>query len=107
MKYFAFCDPSGGSSDSMTLAVARKPLAGKKAVLCGAWERRAPFNPDDVTAEFCRILRDYRLTVCTGDRYSAQWVIERFRFHGVRYAPSTRTKSEIFLEFLAFVNGDR
>ena len=107
MKYFAFCDPSGGSNDSFALAVARTSLLGKKAVLCGAWERRAPFNPDLVTEEFAEILKSYRLTRVAGDRYSAEWVVARFRANGVAYVASEKTKSEIYLEFLALVNSDR
>ena len=107
MKYFAFCDPSGGSSDSMTLGIARTSLLGKKAVLVGCWEKRAPFNPDAVTEEFAEILKSYRLTTVCGDKYAAQWVIERFRAHGITYIPSTKTKSDIYLEFLALVNSGR
>ncbi len=107
MKYFGFCDPSGGSSDSMTLAVARASILGKKAVLVGTWEKKAPFNPDIATEEFAGILAGYRLTTVVGDRYSAEWVATRFRSHGITYAPSQKTKSEIFLDFLALVNSDR
>ena len=107
MKYFAFCDPSGGSSDSMTLAVARTSMVGTRAVLVGVWEKKPPFNPDAVTAEFAEILKSYRLTTVTGDRYSAEWVVARFRAHGIAYVTSEKTKSEIFLEFLALVNSDR
>jgi hypothetical protein len=107
MRYFAFCDPSGGSNDSMTLAIARSSVISKKAVLVGAWEKKAPFNPDSVVEEFAEILRGYRLTGVTGDRYSAEWVRERFRTRGVTYTPSEKTKSEMFLEFLALVNSDR
>ncbi len=107
MKYFAFCDPSGGSSDSMTLALASNSILGKKAVLVGAWEKTAPFNPDNVTEEFAEILKTYRVTTATGDRYSAEWVVTRFRSHGILYVPSEKTKSEIYLEFLALTNSDR
>jgi hypothetical protein len=34
----------------------------------------------------------------TGDRYSEEWVRERFRAHGVRYEVSRWTKSEIYGE---------
>jgi hypothetical protein len=92
----------------MTLAVARTPLLlRKKTVLCGAWERRAPFNPDNVVEEFAAILKEYRLSTVIGDRYSAEWVVARFRAHNIAYITSEKTKSEIFLEFLALTNGDR
>jgi hypothetical protein len=107
MKYFAFCDPSGGAVDSYVLAIARTSMITKKAILVGFWERKAPLNPDITTAEFAAILKDYELTTVTGDRYSAQWVVERFRSHGITYLVSERSKSEIFLEFLALANSGR
>jgi hypothetical protein len=107
MKYFGFCDPSGGSSDSMTLAVARTSLLTKRAVLVGYWEKRAPFNPHSVTSEFAGILRDYELATVVGDHYSAEWVISAFRSCGIAYLVSEKTKSEIFLEFLALSNSGR
>jgi hypothetical protein len=82
-------------------------MFGNMAVLCGVWEKKPPFNPDVVTEEFADILRDYHLTAVTGDRYSAQWVVERFAAHGVKYVASAKTRSEIYSEFLALVNSDR
>jgi len=107
VKYFAFVDPSGGSSDSMTLAVARRAILGKAAMLSGFWERRPPFSPDVVTEEFAEILKSYKITQVVGDRYGGEWPRERFRAHGISYVPSEKTKSEIFLEFLALVNSRR
>jgi hypothetical protein len=107
MKYFAFVDPSGGSADSMTLAVARRPLLGSAAVLAGHWERRPPFSPDAVVEEFAQILKGYKITQVVGDRYAGEWPRERFRVHGISYVPSERTRSEIYLEFLALVNSKR
>ncbi len=52
--YTAFVDPSGGSSDSMTLAIAHRD--GEDAVLDVLRERRPPFSPEDVTREFCQVL---------------------------------------------------
>ncbi len=54
--------------------------------------------------EFAGILATYRIHVITGDRYSAQWVVERFRVHGVEYQHSPKTRSEIYGEFAALVN---
>lgn len=107
MKFFAFVDPSGGSADSMTLAVARRAVLGKAAVLSGFWERRPPFSPDAVTEEFAEILKSYQITQVLGDRYGGEWPRERFRVHGISYVPSEKSKSEIFLEFLALVNSRR
>jgi hypothetical protein len=106
-KYVGFCDPSGGSSDSMTLAVAHLSAVQKRAILDGFWERRPPFSPDAVVEEFAGILRSYRVATISGDRYAGAWVAERFQQHGIRYTASEKTKSEIFSEFVALLNSGR
>jgi hypothetical protein len=50
--YLAFCDPSGGSSDAMTLAIAHHDDGA--AVLDCVREVRAPFQPEVVVADFCQ-----------------------------------------------------
>jgi hypothetical protein len=65
--YSAFVDPSGGSADSMTLAIAHRDKDGR-AVLDAARERRPPFSPDDVVIEFSRLLKSYGIRRVTGDR---------------------------------------
>ena len=104
--YFGFCDPSGGSSDSMTLAIAHRSLLGN-AVCDGSWERRAPFSPDDCVREFAEVLKSYRVAKVVGDRYSGEWVRERFREHGITYMLSEKTKSEIYVAFVALLNSGR
>ena len=104
--YVAFTDPSGGSSDSFTLAVAHLSLL-KDAVLDTFIEKRPPFSPDGVVAEFAEILKSYRITSVVGDRYAGEWPRERFRVHGIQYQPSERTKSEIYVAFLVLVNSKR
>jgi hypothetical protein len=49
-SYVAFVDPSGGSSDSMTLAIAHKE--GETEVLDLIRERKPPFSPEAVVEEF-------------------------------------------------------
>src|SRR5262249_20204505 len=44
VRYGAFVDPSGGSSDSMTLAIGHRE--GDAAVLDAVRERRPPFSPE-------------------------------------------------------------
>ena len=104
--YAAFADPSGGSQDSFTLAVAHSDPDGI-AVLDLVREWRAPFDPDPVVAEFAAVLKTYGLSVVEGDRYAGQWVIERFREHGVEYQLADRTKSGLYRELLPSVNAGR
>jgi hypothetical protein len=104
-RYFAFTDPSGGSRDSFTLAVAHHEDG--RAVLDAVRERRPPFSPEDVVAEFAAVLKTYRLHEVTGDRYGGEWPRERFREHGIEYRPSESSKSDLYGELLPLVNAGR
>lgn len=107
--YQAFVDPSGGSSDAMTLAIAHESGQGaeRRAVLDVVREVRPPFSPDAVVEEFAEVLRCYGVARVTGDRYGAEWVAERFRKAGLVYVPAERAKSEIYRELLPAVNSRR
>jgi len=76
---YQFCDPSGGSSDSMALAIAHRE--GDTVILDCLVEKPAPFNAAAVTAEMAKTLHEYGLTECRGDRYGPQWVVQGFADH--------------------------
>lgn len=101
-QYVAFCDPSGGSSDSFTLAIAH--LDGERAVLDLVRERRPPFSPEAVVEEFAAALADYGITTVTGDRFAGEWPREQFRKRGVAYELSDKTASELFRALLPLMN---
>ena len=101
-RYSAFCDPSGGSSDSMTLAIGH--VEGKVAILDVLRERRAPFSPESVVEDFAKVLRAYGLGTVRGDRYAGEWPREAFRRHGIIYRPADKTKSDLYKDFLPRVN---
>jgi hypothetical protein len=105
VSHVAFVDPSGGSSDSMTLSIAH--MEGQRAVLDCVIERRPPFSPDSVTAEFAATIRSYGIASVTGDRYGGMWPRERFAQHGVDYQTSPQTKSDIYLTLLPLLNSGR
>jgi hypothetical protein len=105
VRYTSFCDPSGGSSDAMTLAIAHREK--DVAVLDCVRERRAPFSPDDCVREFSDVLRSYGIAQTRGDRYSAEWCRERFRVHRIEYRASDLTKSELYLSMLPAINSKR
>jgi hypothetical protein len=105
MEYVAFVDPSGGSADSMTLAVAH--WEDGRAVLDALRECRPPFSPEDVVAEFAGLLRNYCVTTVTGDRYAGAWPRERFQAQGITYLPSEQTKSQLYGELLPLLNSGR
>jgi hypothetical protein len=100
--YFAFVDPSGGSADSMTMAIAHKEE--KRAVLDVVREVKPPFSPEGVVAEFATDLARYGITSVKGDRYAGEWPREQFRKHGIQYHANARPKSELYLDLIPRVN---
>jgi hypothetical protein len=104
-KYVAFVDPSGGSNDAMTLAIAH--LENEIGVLDLLREVRPPFSPEGVVAEFADTLKRYRITSIKGDRYAGEWVKEPFRLRGIRYEPSDDPKSQLYLNLLPAINSGR
>lgn len=104
-RYTAFVDPSGGSSDSFTLAVAHREK--DDAVLDCVREARPPFSPEAVVAEFAEVLKQYKIRRISGDHYAGEWPREAFRKHGIRYDPADDTKSQIYVELLAGLNSGK
>jgi hypothetical protein len=105
ISYRAFADPSGGSSDSMTLAIAHRE--GDKLILDCIRECRPPFRPSDVVAEFATVMKSYGVTTVIGDHYGGEWPREQFRVHGIYYKTADMVKSELYLELLPRVMGCR
>jgi hypothetical protein len=109
--YVAFVDPSGGSADSMTLAVAHAEVNREAqvttAVLDALREVRPPFSPEAVVGEFAQLLKSYRVTTVVGDRYAGEWPRERFRVHGVSYRCSDHPKSQLYQRLLPVLNSRR
>jgi hypothetical protein len=101
-SYLAFCDPSGGSSDSMTLAIAHHDDG--VAVLDCVREVRAPFSPESVVEDFCTTLASYGIGKVVGDRYAGEWPREQFKKRNVDYVPSERVKSDIYRDALPLLN---
>lgn len=104
-NYVAFVDPSGGSSDSMTLAISH--MEAERAVLDLVRERKPPFSPDDVAKDFADTIKSYGIATVRGDRYGGMWPRERFAVHGIDYQPATQPKSDIYLTLLPLINSGR
>jgi hypothetical protein len=103
--YRAFVDPSGGTGDSMTLAIAHRHDA--IGVLDCVREIRPPFSPQNVVAEFSALLRSYRVHEVVGDRYAGEWPREQFRAAGIAYRVSDQPKSEIYRDALPLLNSGK
>jgi hypothetical protein len=105
-QYHAFVDPSGGSSDSMTLAIAHREPNGTIVIDC-LRERRAPFSPDAVVKDFADTLRLYRLGAVFGDHYGGEWPRERFSKYGITYYTADKAKSDLYLHALPLLMSGR
>jgi hypothetical protein len=106
IKYSAFVDPSGGSADSFTLAVAHLADDGM-GVLDPLREVKPKFSPDEVVKEFAEILKGFGITEIIGDRYAGIWPVERFKVHGIEYSQNAKAKSEIYAAALPMLNSRR
>jgi len=104
-RYVGFVDPSGGSSDSFTLAIAH--CEADTAILDVIREAKPPFSPEAVVAEFAKLLKQYHIFQVTGDRYAGEWPREQFRKHGVAYDTSEHVKSDIYRDTLPLLNAGR
>ncbi len=101
-RYIAFVDPSGGSADSMTMAIGHRE--GQVAILDAIRERKPPFSPEAVVVEFSDLLKRYRVSKVEGDRYAGEWPREAFKKHGVTYDASARPKSDLYRDLLPRLN---
>jgi hypothetical protein len=102
VAYRAFCDPSGGSSDSFTLSIAH--LEGKVAVVDCVRERKPPFSPEGVIGDYSEFLHSYRCREVMGDRYGGDFPRELFRKRGITYRVSEKTKSDLYLALVPQIN---
>ena len=104
IRYFGFCDPSGGRRDSMTLGIAHKDKDTGKIILDCLQEARPPFEPDSIVRQFSTILKRYGVYQIESDRYAGEWVSSAFRSQGIMVSPSQMTASELYLNFLPLMS---
>jgi len=100
--YVAFCDSSGGVSDSMVLAIAhREPgTRTEHVVLDQLAVTVPPFEPEETVRRIAATLQRFEIRHLMGDRYAAEWVVSAFRRSAVRYEASPLDKSAIYGEAL-------
>ena len=108
VRYRGFIDPSGGSEDSMTLAIAHKtPKPEEMIVIDVIREARPPFSPEAVVDEFAALCKLYRITKITGDHFGGEFVKEPFRRHGLSYEIAKQAKSDLYRDLLPRLNSGR
>jgi hypothetical protein len=106
LRYGCFVDAAGGSGqDSMTCAISHTEK--DIAVLDAVRERKPPFSPDDVVAEFAALMKSYGIKEAQADRFGVDWVSEAFRKAGINVKPAEKPKSDIYRELLPLLNAKR
>jgi hypothetical protein len=104
-RYFGFCDPSGGSADSFTMAISHRD--GERIVIDAIREIRPPFSPESVIDDFANLLKSYRIARVVGDRFAGEFPREQFRKRGIEYRCSDKPKSDLFRDLLPLLNSAR
>jgi hypothetical protein len=107
VAHTAFCDPSGGASDAMTLCIAHMEYSKETVVVDALRCANPPFSPEAVVVQFCELLKSYRISQVTGDRYAGEWPKEQFGKYGVLYEPSAKPKSSLYQDLLPTINSRR
>jgi hypothetical protein len=99
-NYFAFTDAAGGTGkDAFSVCVSHREPNGL-VVIDFLRERLPRFVPAEVVKEFAAILKLYKITTVSGDRYSSGWNADEWARAGLTYRPSKLTKSELYLAAL-------
>jgi hypothetical protein len=105
-SYKAFVDVAGGGGkDSYAIGVGH--LEGEKIIIDAVRARQPKFNPEEVTAQYCRLLGEYSVFSVVGDRYSGDWALNSFQSNGVHYEKCEKPKSELYLEAESTFNTGR
>jgi len=107
INYKAFCDPSGGSSDSFALAIGHREEARECVIVDCVREIPAPFSPEAAVAELAQLLKSYNISSVVGDRYAGLWASESFGRHGISYELSPAPKSALYGALLPLLNSER
>ena len=101
-----FADLSAGRRDAAAAAIGFRTTDGRAvAAALRAWP--APHSPAAVVAEMADVFRTYGVSKVVGDRFAGEWPREAFALQGIRYEPAARPKSDLYLDFLAYVNSGR
>ena len=86
----------------MTLAICHNE--DDTVVLDCLRERKPPFKPSDVAAEFIETLQRYHVTIVYGDRFAGEWCRQPFRDQNIFYKLADRPKSDLYRDTLPILN---
>ena len=97
VDYKCFVDVSGGGGrDHYSICCGH--LENDKAIIDVVRSRAPKFNPDEVTSQYCDLVKDYGINKVYGDKFSGDWASNSWAKHNINYERSEKTKSELYLE---------
>ncbi len=104
--YYAFVDVAGGGGkDSYAMAIGH--LEGEKVIVDVVRSVRPKFNPEEVTRQYCDLLKDYQINTVQGDKFSGDWASNAYAKFQLGYNRAEKTKSELYLEAEKIFNTGR
>jgi len=106
VEYRCFVDVAGGGGkDSFAIAIGH--LEDERIIVDVVRSRHPKFNPDEVTAQYCELLKQYGISEVIGDKFSGDYGSNSFAKHYIDYEKSKKTKSELYLEAESPFNTER
>jgi hypothetical protein len=104
LRYIAYTDTAGGAGkDSATLAIVAV-MPDKSLALACLSEWRPRFSPIAVAEELAGLLKEYGVSIVTGDRFSGDVWPDLLRKHGITYRVSERNTSEVYAAALPILS---
>ena len=108
ITYFGFVDPAGGSGgDDMALAIAHYDFTRQTVILDALRWFKPAFSPEVVTREFSTTLKRYNINTIVGARYGGEYPREQFSKFHIKYEPSAKSKSDLYVDLLPLINSAR
>jgi hypothetical protein len=97
--YKAFCDSAGGTGrDAYSLCIAHREA--DVVVVDVVRATTGAFDPQQVTEQYAKLVKEYNAHGVAGDRYAALWTASAWDRCGVTSTVSDIPKSQIYLESL-------
>jgi len=96
-SYAAFVDVAGGGGrDSYAICIGHKE---EERFVIDVVRSRAPkFNPEEVTSQYCDLLKSYSIDKVVGDKFSGDWASNAYEKFGIKYERAEKPKSGLYLE---------